>query len=193
MKQHVWRCHMSQTHVWSCQSFWAIGTLIRLSELQITPWWLCMSNKFWFSLKTSFVDSISPQSVFCFSTLLFYEQEPGTYKKAPLRNAEFKQSHILAPVSGWHALVLQDVMQLLLFPRDGRISVDGEILPQTYFFFSPPVDVNRDVSMGLRQHENMVIVWLDFLKNISLRFTASVIRSWCQTPTHYRNNCSRCL
>lgn len=35
-----------------------------------------------------------------------------------------------------------------------------------------PTEVNRDVFIGLRQHENMVIVWLDFLKNISLRFTA---------------------
>lgn len=39
------------------------------------------------------------------------------------------------PVSGWHALLLQDVMQLLLLFRDGRTPVNGEILPKTSFFF----------------------------------------------------------
>lgn len=95
-----------------------------------------------------------------------------------MQNLNKANHSFFAPVSGWHALVLQDVMQLLLFLRDGCTPVNGEILPQTFIFFLfPPAEGNRDASIGLSQCEKMTNVWLDFLKNISLRFTASVIRS----------------
>lgn len=41
---------------------------------------------------------------------------------------------IFPPVSGWHALVLQEVMQLLLFSRDSCTPVNVEIFPKTSFF-----------------------------------------------------------
>lgn len=62
---------------------------------------------------------------------------------------------IFPPVSGWRALVLQDVMQLLLFSRDGCTTVNGEILPKTSFF---PAEIYKDFSIDWRQHENIVIV-----------------------------------
>lgn len=66
-----------------------------------------------------------------------------------------KSITILRPVSGLHALVLQDIMQLLLFSRDGCIPVNDETLPKTFFF---PAEVYGNVSIGRRQHENIVVV-----------------------------------
>lgn len=119
----------------------------------------CMSNKFWFSLKTSFVDNVPPQSVFCFSTFLFYEQEPGRYKKASLQNAELKQSHIFKMFCSCYFFP-----EMALFQYMVKHSLKHFFFYFIFFPFFSPVEVNRDVSTGLRQHENMVIVWLDFLK-----------------------------
>lgn len=71
------------------------------------------------------------------------------YKKQPCRMQNLNRSiTILPPVSGLHALLLQDVMQLLLFSSDGCIPVNHEILPKTSFFFFFPAEVYRDISIG---------------------------------------------
>lgn len=61
---------------------------------------------------------------------------------------------IFPPVLDWHALVLQDVMQLLLFSRDGCTTVSGEILPKTSFF------QQRFTKIFPQVEGNMKTLWL---------------------------------
>lgn len=136
------------------------------------------------------MDCSLPHNVFWFSTPLFYEE---CTKKAALSNAEFKQGTTFCSCLGLACISASRCYAAATFPHRWLYSSKWWNTPSNIgvflvFFF--PSRGNRDVSIGLRQHENMVIAWLDFLRNISLRFTASVIRSWCYTPTHCRNNFS---
>lgn len=114
----------------------------------------------------------------------FHRGEPGEfcitlYFSIPLCTEEQpcriqnlnRAATVFSPVSGWHALVLQDIIQLLLFSRNGYTPVNGEILPKTSFFSRGLWRCYHN-SVDWQQCKNIVIVWLDFLKNTAFRITA---------------------